>query len=991
MSSSEMGGDAQSDGPKTVISRRPPVSPPRLQQAANPYEMGEALEGEQLGHFQLDEFIGGGGMGAVFRATDTMLGRTVAVKVVSRDRANEDAQRRFKNEAQSAARLDHPNIARVYYVGEDKSWNYIVFEYIEGVNVRDLVAHNGPLSLEDALSYTLQIAEALEHASERDVTHRDIKPSNILIVVDGRAKLVDMGLARLHHVESTADDLTASGVTLGTFDYISPEQARDPRNTDVRSDLYSLGCTLFFMLTGRPPFPDGTVLQKLLSHSSDTPPELRKYRPDLDEEVARIINKLLAKQPDQRFQTPRELIGEVLLMAERLNLSGIGAESAVWLAHNGARPVWWVRHLPWVAAVVSLLLVVLGYTWVESSTSIPAPPPPQLAVSTAGDVQSSTLQPDSTKATADEASSASRQGTSIDAMPPPMEPKSWEEPGVGAPLVEPKPLDSSGDQARAPADNGSRETDAKPSESGNSQNETTEAGRSVNSSQPESEGAEGMSGEGESGKGTLDNGEERGTEKPGEGLEPEEPAETGSGGSEDKRTAEAPAQRIVVTDTSLPYDTTANAVGSLNAALSQAATLDSPAEIELRFDGLRVLQPLSVNTDAIPENQLTIRAAEGFSPILAFHSEVVPAQINPSSMIHVMGGRVNWQGIHFHMAMSETAGTRTNQSLLRLDTTERVEFRDCTFTIRNLDPEGRETGAPIAFMDVVGPGEFGGMMFDKDPLTVEAPAIWMENCVARGQAPFIRADFAVPFSFSWEHGSFFSTQQLIEVGGTIIEPRWEHGQVNVFLSRLLCVADQGICLVRSDQFAPYQLDVSVECNDSLFATKSTQPETPLYQIRTGSAFSPTAIPLEIHGNRNYYKNTQLVLRVETNDDRNAIEQYSFDDLTGVDSPNWFNETNPLPAASFSWNTPVEPVDRQLLRDYVPSNSTDTWFTRALNLDPTQLPRFPEISDTPLRASSSAVQTASPAGNRMARNNTNSNSKEPVDPSSYQKSAKVQPP
>ncbi len=214
------------DSQQTVISKRPPVSPPAFRRAASPFEMGQSLEGEKLNHFQLEEFVGGGGMGAVFRATDTMLGRTVAVKVVSRDQTNEDTLRRFQNEAQSAARLDHPNIARVYYVGEDQGWNYIVFEYIEGVNVRDLVEHNGVLALEDAISYTLQMAEALEHASQRDVTHRDIKPSNILIMLDGRAKLVDMGLARLQQVESSTDDLTASGVTLGTFDYISPEQAR---------------------------------------------------------------------------------------------------------------------------------------------------------------------------------------------------------------------------------------------------------------------------------------------------------------------------------------------------------------------------------------------------------------------------------------------------------------------------------------------------------------------------------------------------------------------------------------------------------------------------------------------------------------------------------------------------------------------------------------------------------------------------------------------
>jgi serine/threonine protein kinase len=229
---------------KTVISKRSPVTP-RPMSGAGPFDLGRALAGERLGHFELGEFVGGGGMGAVFRARDTMLGRTVAVKVLAQDHgSDEETVRRFKNEAQSAARLDHENIARVYYVGKDSGWNYIVFEFIDGINIRDLVEQKGPLTLEETISYTLQIAEALSHASERDVVHRDIKPSNILVTPEGRAKLVDMGLARLHQVESKQDDLTASGVTLGTFDYISPEQARDPRSTDVRGDLYSLGCTL---------------------------------------------------------------------------------------------------------------------------------------------------------------------------------------------------------------------------------------------------------------------------------------------------------------------------------------------------------------------------------------------------------------------------------------------------------------------------------------------------------------------------------------------------------------------------------------------------------------------------------------------------------------------------------------------------------------------------------------------------------------------------
>src|SRR5204863_7405654 len=145
-------------------------------------------------------------------------------------------------------------------------------------------------------------ADALWDAFRRDVVHRDIKPSNMLITSDGVAKLVDMGLARLHQVEHTDNDLTASGVTLGTFDYISPEQARDPRSADVRSDLYSLGCSLYFMLVGQPPFPHGTVLQKLLQHQGEEPSDVSELRPDVPYELSRILRTLLAKNPARRYQ-----------------------------------------------------------------------------------------------------------------------------------------------------------------------------------------------------------------------------------------------------------------------------------------------------------------------------------------------------------------------------------------------------------------------------------------------------------------------------------------------------------------------------------------------------------------------------------------------------------------------------------------------------------------------------------------------------------------
>ena len=363
------------DTQPTIISKSPALAQYPLA-ALHPRNIGRMLEGDRLGHFELQEYVGGGGMGAVFRALDTMLNRIVAVKVLSQEQSSdEEVLRRFQNEAQSAARLDHENISRVFYVGEDRGWNYIVFEFIEGSNLRDVVNNQGPLPLDQAISYTLQIADALVHASQRDVVHRDIKPSNVLITPEGRAKLVDMGLARLHQVEPAGDDLTASGVTLGTFDYISPEQARDPRSADVRSDIYSLGCTLYFMLTGRPPFPDGTVLQKLLQHQGDEPTDPRMFRPELPEGFIRIMHRMLAKSPQQRYATPDQLMVDLTAFAAQHGLVAAGSSRLVWLSPEHLKVPLWERHLPWIVPLAVLVLLIAALSFVWSHDADQAGPP----------------------------------------------------------------------------------------------------------------------------------------------------------------------------------------------------------------------------------------------------------------------------------------------------------------------------------------------------------------------------------------------------------------------------------------------------------------------------------------------------------------------------------------------------------------------------------------------------------------------------------------
>jgi serine/threonine protein kinase len=314
-----------SDEAPTIISKSPPA-PARSEEIFN-----SGLRGRHLAHFELIEPIGVGGMAAVIRARDTQLDRIVALKILPPEMAT-DAEnvRRFHQEARAAAKLDHENIARVFFGGEDQRLHFIAFEFVEGDNLRAVLERRGRLPVTEAVNYVLQIAMGLAHAAGRGVVHRDIKPSNIIITPTGRAKLVDMGLARhLGHHDNRA--LTQSGVTLGTFDYISPEQALEPRDADVRSDIYSLGCTFYHMLTGQPPVPEGTAAKKLHHHQHLAPVDPRQLNPDVPDSVAAILARMMAKSPRDRYQRAEHLVMHLIQVAQKIGAPAEVPESLLFV------------------------------------------------------------------------------------------------------------------------------------------------------------------------------------------------------------------------------------------------------------------------------------------------------------------------------------------------------------------------------------------------------------------------------------------------------------------------------------------------------------------------------------------------------------------------------------------------------------------------------------------------------------------------------------
>ena len=285
----------------------------------------QVSEGQIIGNYLLQKKLGEGGMGVVFKAIHFPLKRIVAFKVLAPERLRDpEAVARFLREIKTVASLQHPNIVQGTDGGEIDGIHFLVMEFVDGINLSELVFRRGPLSIADACKSIAEAAIGLHHAHEHGLVHRDFKASNAMLTRSGGIKVLDFGLARLYEASATFTELTNSGQILGTIGYMAPEQAFARYAVSCRTDIYSLGCTLYMLLTGQSPFSGpayDTPFKILWAHAQEPVPPIQEYRPEVSPELAAILGRLLAKDPSERFERAIDLVPALAPFTDGSDLS----------------------------------------------------------------------------------------------------------------------------------------------------------------------------------------------------------------------------------------------------------------------------------------------------------------------------------------------------------------------------------------------------------------------------------------------------------------------------------------------------------------------------------------------------------------------------------------------------------------------------------------------------------------------------------------------
>jgi serine/threonine protein kinase len=321
--------------------------------------------GKTISHYRVIEKIGAGGMGEVYSAEDTKLKRIIAIKFLSSNLLNSEAEKaRFIREAQSAAALNHPNISHIYSIEEVESQYFIVMEYIDGKTLQELIEENGgsPLPIEKAINYTIKIADGINCAHEKDIIHRDIKSANIMVTEKNEVKIMDFGLAKLINRSM----LTQPGTALGTFAYMSPEQAQGEK-VDKRSDIWSLGVVLYEMISGQLPFKGEYDQAVVYSIVNEEPEPVTGLRSGVPMELERIQNKAMAKFPDERYQNINEMMIDLKILKKRYLSSSEKYQSTSQISPQHKK-LQYQDMLPWFITFLAIgLAIVFGILWQTGS------------------------------------------------------------------------------------------------------------------------------------------------------------------------------------------------------------------------------------------------------------------------------------------------------------------------------------------------------------------------------------------------------------------------------------------------------------------------------------------------------------------------------------------------------------------------------------------------------------------------------------------------
>ncbi len=825
------GSSIHGEGPAQSIWRR--LFPAELDQS------DQGVAGIRFDHFIVESRIGAGGMGSVFKATDERLKRSVALKVLTSDTTGDPATvSRFQNEACSAARLDHENIARVFYVGEDHGLPFIAYEYVTGNNIRELIQEHGRLDPADAVNYTLQIAWALNHTDANGVVHRDIKPSNIIITPQGRAKLVDLGLARKKSTDSVGD-LTVAGTTLGTFDYISPEQAKDPRNVDVRSDIYSLGCTLYHMLTGEPPYPEGTVLQKLLDHQGKQAPDPAKRNRQVPPQLSHIVRKMMASDPKSRYATPDLLIRDLMQVVRAMGLRGVNPEGLVWHSGRDEGLRFWEKHLGWMATAGALLLIVLLLERFPSiGADTPGTAPSNMAEQKA----------DSGPRNPYAAGNVEKSGDELTQPVPDID-----QPGSVAPVGN-NPPTVSGNPKASKAEKGNDQppsavgTNTRPSENANVQSNENVVNAAPNDP-PDNASAGGTTTASEAEKGQDNSPATDKDNGPGTTVARTAPPAT-------TETTEPPELKNPLPEATvenLPaiavLDTNGEAAPSpyptLEAACNDAKDGDI---IELRYNGRRSTSEKPIR---IANKKITIRAAKDYRPTITFRRE---PNDSPDSFdvrfIQLENASVALINIDLDITVDESVPLAEGDqwALFFTNGGHSIRLQGVSIALNNTSARpaalfdlGSTLGGDVSKIDLA-PG-----MGDGKIESSRAAEISIEKSFIRSISDGFSVKTAIPVSIDMRNSLVVLEESLVNLTGNDESPG--DAILKLTLEDLTCVTGEGLIALDSGRMPSRDLlKINVAARNNIFSTNTTHE---LMKLR-GSDMQDLRRQVVWQGQNNYY-------------------------------------------------------------------------------------------------------------------------------------------